>query len=190
MGKGHARPGPRRQGLKKHASTLRPAVRVTCRRCTALHSREPWSAEGARDGMDATRVWDLSRSAHAGHIDTMRRSCEATCGAIVQGAGDGVRCQRVPQGTPFPQGGMTWCGGPEQAGGDDGGALPRQAGDARDAGGLPRFRQVYRQQDSGEAPRQPRPPRPRRAEDQKMMDTLPASCSAPHGLLGGEGQRR
>jgi hypothetical protein len=51
-------------------------------------------------------------------------------------------------------------GGLERAGGDDGGAPTRQASDAREAGGLQRFRQAHRRQHGGKAARQHRRARP------------------------------
>jgi len=69
-------------------------------------------------------------------------------------------------------------GGPEGARRHDGGAPPRQAGDARDAGGLLRSRPAQRQQDGGEATRQPRRARPRRPDEQDVGDRTPVSPSA------------
>jgi hypothetical protein len=56
-------------------------------------------------------------------------------------------------------------GGAERTRGDDSGPPPGEAGDAMDAGGLPRVRQARRRQEGGEAPRQLRRARPRRAEE-------------------------
>jgi hypothetical protein len=53
---------------------------------------------------------------------------------------------------------------------------PGQAGDARDAGGLPRVRQTHRRQDRGEATRQPRRARPWPTPHQELRVRRPPSC--------------
>jgi hypothetical protein len=50
--------------------------------------------------------------------------------------------------------GMEW--GAKGTGRGEGSAITGEAGDARDAGGLPRCRQAQRWQEGGGAPRQPR----------------------------------
>ena len=65
--------------------------------------------------------------------------------------------------------------GAEGARGDNGGAPTRQAGGAMDTGGLQRCRQGYGRHEGGELARQPRCAHSWGAEEQEMMDTMPAS---------------
>src|SRR5215510_9631075 len=65
-------------------------------------------------------------------------------------------------------------GGATRTGGDQGGAVAGEAGDAVDARGLKGFGEGHGRQHGGESPGQPRLPRPRRAEHEHMMGRTPA----------------
>jgi hypothetical protein len=64
--------------------------------------------------------------------------------------------------------------------GDKGGAPPRKAADAMEAGGLDGFGQGHLGEDRRQASGQPRLPRHRRPQEQDVMGTTPASGSAWH----------
>ena len=57
-------------------------------------------------------------------------------------------------------------------------AVARQAGDTVDAGGLKGFGPRHRRQDGGQPPSPPRRPHPSRAEEQQVMNTMPALPSS------------
>ena len=65
--------------------------------------------------------------------------------------------------------------GAKRARGDDGGARDSEASDAVDARRLQRVGQAHRRQNSGQPPRQHRLPHPGWAQQQNVMDTIPAS---------------
>src|SRR5262249_9706724 len=61
-----------------------------------------------------------------------------------------------------------------RTGGDQGGAIASEAGDAVDARGLKGFGEGHGRQDGGESPGQHRRARPRRAEQEHIMVRTPA----------------
>ena len=68
-------------------------------------------------------------------------------------------------------------GGATRAGRHQGRAVAREASDTMDARRLEGFGQGHRRQDRGESPPQHRRAGPRRAEEQHIMVTTPASAS-------------